>query len=57
MVSENFNKWGVGVRRTEVIVGDVHRPEEGVVGHHRVKKTVERGVGSDSLGHRDVDGY
>jgi hypothetical protein len=57
LVSENFNKWGVGVRRTEVIVGDVHRPEEGVVGHHRVKKTVERGVGSDSLGHRDVDGY
>jgi hypothetical protein len=27
-----------------------------MVRHHRVEETVERGVGSDSLGDRDVDG-
>ena len=56
MVSKDFYKRGVGVRRTEVIVGDVNRAEEGMVRHHRIKETVESGVGRDSLGHRDSNG-
>jgi hypothetical protein len=56
LVSEDFNERGVGVGCTEVIVGDVDRPEEGVVRHHRVEQTVEGGVRGNSLRHREIDG-
>jgi hypothetical protein len=42
-VGGDFNKLGLGKGSTEVVVGQVNRPEEGVARHDRVKEKIHAG--------------